>query len=161
MSGPSAVWACSKFGSHEPLQKPLSRARRPFLAHYSNNSPLGGSLRSDGRRSCGWGNGTENDHTAYRLCVRLGLEEGPAELHGQALQENDRQERSVPSPSPHARVGQRKPIRDPVNKWKQNMAGTFVKLNATQPATFCFQSQRFVLVSPNVTMRHELLHRAI
>ncbi len=39
MSGPSAVWVCSKIGSYEPLQKPLSRARSPFLAHYSNNMP--------------------------------------------------------------------------------------------------------------------------
>src|SRR5260370_18740154 len=34
-----AVWACSKIGSREPLLKPLSRARRPFLIHYSNNMP--------------------------------------------------------------------------------------------------------------------------
>jgi hypothetical protein len=59
---------------------------------------------------------TEDDQAAYRLRVRLGLEQGPAERHGQALQENDRQERSVPSPRRHARVGQRKPVRDPVKK---------------------------------------------
>src|SRR6266700_2005714 len=39
MSGPSAVWACSKIGSREPELSPLSRARRPFLVHYSNNMP--------------------------------------------------------------------------------------------------------------------------
>ena len=59
---------------------------------------------------------TEDDQAAYRLRVRLGLERGPTERHGQALQENDRQERSVPSPRRHARVGQRKPVRDPVKK---------------------------------------------
>jgi hypothetical protein len=59
---------------------------------------------------------TVDDQAAYRLRVRLGLEQGPAERHGQALQENDRQERSVPSPRRHVRVGQRKPVRDPVKK---------------------------------------------
>ena len=59
---------------------------------------------------------TEDDQAAYRLRVRLGLEQGPVERHGQALQENDRQEGSVPSPRRHARVGQRKPVRDPVKK---------------------------------------------
>jgi energy-coupling factor transporter ATP-binding protein EcfA2 len=59
---------------------------------------------------------TEDDQAAYRLRVRLGLEQGPAERHGQALQENEGQERSVPSPRRHARVGQRKPVRDPVKK---------------------------------------------
>jgi hypothetical protein len=58
----------------------------------------------------------EDGYAAYRLRVRLGLEQGPAERHGQALQENDRQESSVPSPRRHARVGQRKPVRDPVKK---------------------------------------------
>ncbi len=53
---------------------------------------------------------TEDDQAAYRLRVRLGLEQGPA------LQENDRQESSVSSPRHHARVGQRKPVRDPVKK---------------------------------------------
>src|SRR5947199_7968558 len=59
---------------------------------------------------------TEDDQAAYQLRVRLGLEQGPTERHGQALQENDRPERSVPSPRRHARVGQRKPVRDPVKK---------------------------------------------
>lgn len=36
---------------------------------------------------------TADDQAAYRLRVRLGLEQGPAQRHGQALQENDRQER--------------------------------------------------------------------
>src|SRR5258708_27653985 len=59
---------------------------------------------------------TEDDQAAYRLRVRLGLEQWPAERHGQALQEHERQERSVPSPRHHARVGQRKPVRDPLKK---------------------------------------------
>ena len=51
---------------------------------------------------------TEDEHTAYRLRVRLGLEAGPAEQ-----QEQDRQ----PPPAPrNQRVGQRKPTRDPVKK---------------------------------------------
>jgi len=58
----------------------------------------------------------EDDQAAYRLRVRLGLEQGPAELHGQALQGKGRQESSIPSPRRHARVGQRKPTRDPVKK---------------------------------------------
>jgi len=59
---------------------------------------------------------SEDDHAAYRLRVRLGLEQGPAELHGQGPQGKDRQERSIPSQRHHARVGQRKPVRDPVKK---------------------------------------------
>ncbi len=59
---------------------------------------------------------TEDDHAAYRLRVRLGLEQGPAELHGQDLQGMRRQERSIPSQRRRAHVGQRKPVRDPVKK---------------------------------------------
>jgi energy-coupling factor transporter ATP-binding protein EcfA2 len=59
---------------------------------------------------------TEDDHAAYRLRVRLGLEQGPAERHGQDLQGKGRQERNVASPRRLARVGQRKPTRDPVKK---------------------------------------------
>jgi len=58
----------------------------------------------------------EDDQAAYRLRVRLGLEQGPTERHRQALQENSRQERSVPLPRHRARVGQRKPVRDPIKK---------------------------------------------
>ena len=59
---------------------------------------------------------TEDDHAAYRLRVRLGLEQGSAQLHEQDLQGQGRQERSIPSPRRHTRVGQRKPARDPVKK---------------------------------------------
>ena len=52
---------------------------------------------------------TEDEHAAYRLRVRLGLEAGPAEQ-----QEQDR--RSQPTPRRNPRVGQRKPTRDPVKK---------------------------------------------
>jgi hypothetical protein len=51
---------------------------------------------------------TEDDHAAYRLRVRLGLEQGPAEQHEHC-------QRNMPAPHRHARVGQRKPTRDPVN----------------------------------------------
>jgi energy-coupling factor transporter ATP-binding protein EcfA2 len=56
---------------------------------------------------------TEDDHAAYRLRVRLGLEQGPAEQHRPA---NDRGRSKAPSQHPHTRVGQRKPTRDPVKK---------------------------------------------
>lgn len=56
---------------------------------------------------------TEDDHAAYRLRVRLGLEQGPAEQQGLG---NDRERSNVPSQRRHARVGQRKPTRDPVKK---------------------------------------------
>ena len=52
---------------------------------------------------------TEDEHAAYRLRVRLGLEAGPAEQ-----QEQDW--RSQPTPRRNPRVGQRKPTRDPVKK---------------------------------------------
>ena len=52
---------------------------------------------------------TEDDHAAYRLRVRLGLEAGPAEQ-----QEQDRRPQSAPRRNP--RVGQGKPTRDPVKK---------------------------------------------
>ena len=51
----------------------------------------------------------EDEHAAYRLRVRLGLEAGPAEQ-----QEQDR--RSQPAPRRNQRVGQRKPTRDLVKK---------------------------------------------
>ena len=56
---------------------------------------------------------TEDDHAAYRLRVRLGLEQGPAEQHRPG---NDRGGSNAPSQRRHARVGQRKPTRDPVKK---------------------------------------------
>src|SRR5436305_946326 len=52
---------------------------------------------------------TEDDNAAYRLRVRLGLEAGPAEQ-----QEQD--QRHVPSSHRGSRVGQRRPARDPVKK---------------------------------------------
>jgi AAA domain len=52
---------------------------------------------------------TEDDNAAYRLRVRLGLEAGPAEQ-----QEQD--QRHVPSSHRGSRVGQRRPSRDPVKK---------------------------------------------
>jgi hypothetical protein len=54
-----------------------------------------------------------DDHAAYRLRVRLGLEQGPAEQHEPG---NDRERSNVPSQRHHIRVGQRKPTRDPVKK---------------------------------------------
>ena len=59
---------------------------------------------------------TEDDHAAYRLRIRLGLEQGSAELHGQDLQGKGQQEKSIPSQRRRAHVGQRKPLRDPVKK---------------------------------------------
>jgi AAA domain-containing protein len=56
---------------------------------------------------------TEDDHAAYRLRVRLGLEQGPAEQHRPGT---DRERSNAPSQRRHARVGQRKPTRDPVKK---------------------------------------------
>ncbi len=52
---------------------------------------------------------TEDDNAAYRLRVRLGLEVGPAEQ-----QEQD--QRHLPSSHRGSRVGQRRPARDPVKK---------------------------------------------
>ena len=52
---------------------------------------------------------TEDDNAAYRLRVRLGLEAGPAEQ-----QEQD--QRHVPSSHRGSRFGQRRPARDPVKK---------------------------------------------
>ncbi len=52
---------------------------------------------------------TEDEHAAYRLRVRLGLEAGPAEQ-----QEQDQRPRSAPRRN--QRVGLRKPTRDPVKK---------------------------------------------
>jgi len=56
---------------------------------------------------------TEDDHAAYRLRARLGLEQGPAEQHRPG---DDRGRSNTPSQRRHARVGQRKPTRDPVKK---------------------------------------------
>jgi hypothetical protein len=53
---------------------------------------------------------TEDDNAAYRLRVRLGLEQGPAQQQEQGWAKG--QGSSLPRPSP--RVGQRKPQRDPV-----------------------------------------------
>jgi len=51
----------------------------------------------------------EDNHAAYRLRVRLGLEHGPAEQHEQG-------QPSRPSLRRQSRVGQRKPTRDLVKK---------------------------------------------
>ena len=55
---------------------------------------------------------TEDDNAAYRLRVRLGLEPGPARQ--QERQEKRPWQRDNPSQRRSPRVGQRKPIRDPV-----------------------------------------------
>jgi predicted ATPase len=52
---------------------------------------------------------TEDDNAAYRLRVRLGLEQGPAEQQEHGQQNISPQRRQ-------SRVGQRKPNRDPVKK---------------------------------------------
>jgi hypothetical protein len=52
---------------------------------------------------------TEDDHAAYRLRIRLGLEHGPVEQHEQG-------QGDTPSQRRQSRVGQRKPARDPVKK---------------------------------------------
>lgn len=52
---------------------------------------------------------TEDEHAAYRLRIRLGLEQGPAEQHEQG-------QCNSPSPRRQSRVGQRKPARDPVQR---------------------------------------------
>jgi energy-coupling factor transporter ATP-binding protein EcfA2 len=51
---------------------------------------------------------TEDDNAAYRLRVRLGLEQGPAQQQGQAKGQGSNRTRQSQS------VGQRKPRRDPV-----------------------------------------------
>ena len=51
---------------------------------------------------------TEDDNAAYRLRVRLGLEQGPAQQHKQVKGQGSSHTRSS------QRVGQRKPQRDPV-----------------------------------------------
>lgn len=51
---------------------------------------------------------TEDDNAAYRLRVRLGLEQGPAQQQGQAKGQGSSRTR------PSQRVGQRNPQRDPV-----------------------------------------------
>ena len=98
----------------ETLEQGEKTLSRPLLEQHALSVDRCGQMVSeavDGETAL-----TEDDQAAYRLRVRLGLEQGPTERHGQALQGNDRQERSVPSPRPHARVGQRKPVRDPVKK---------------------------------------------
>jgi hypothetical protein len=55
---------------------------------------------------------TEDENAAYRLRVRLGLEPGPA--HQQERQEKRQLQKGNPSQRRSPRVGQRKPIRDPV-----------------------------------------------
>ena len=52
---------------------------------------------------------TEDDNAAYRLRVRLGLEQGLAE-------QQESSPRNNPSPRRGARVGDRKPTRDPIKK---------------------------------------------
>ena len=95
----------------EQGEKTLSR---PLLEQYALSVDRCGQMVSEA--VAGETALTEDDQAAYRLRVRLGLEQGPTERHGPALPENDRQESSVPSPRRHARVGQRKPIRDQVKK---------------------------------------------
>ena len=52
---------------------------------------------------------TEDAHAAYRLRVRLGLDQGPAEQNEQGQGKTASQRRQ-------SRVGQRKPARDPVKE---------------------------------------------
>lgn len=52
---------------------------------------------------------TEDDHAAYQLRVRLGLEAGPVEQQKQGRQ-------SQSTPRRNLRIGQRNPTRDPVKK---------------------------------------------
>jgi len=111
------VWACSKIGSRtlaEALEQGEKTLSRPLLEQYALSVDRCGQMVSEA--VAGETALNEDDHAAYRLRVRLGLEQGPAELHGQGPQGKDRQESSVPSPRRHARVGQRKPVRDPVKK---------------------------------------------
>ena len=98
----------------EALEQSEKTLSRTLLEHHALSVDRCGQMVSEA--VAGETALTENDHAAYRLRVRLGLEEVPAERHGQALQEVDRQERSVTSRRPHARVGQRKAVRDPVKK---------------------------------------------
>ncbi len=98
----------------EALEQGEKTLSRPLLEQHALSVDRCGQMVSEA--VAGEAALTEDDQAAYRLRVRLGLEQGPTERHGQALQENERQERSVPSPRRHARVGQRKPVRDPVKK---------------------------------------------
>jgi hypothetical protein len=98
----------------EALERGEKSLSRPLLEQYALSVDRCGQMVSEA--VAGETALTEDDQAAYRLRVRLGLEQRPTERHRPALQENDRQERSVPSPRRHARVGQRKPARDPVKK---------------------------------------------
>ncbi len=98
----------------EALEQGEKTLSRPLLEQYALSVDRCGQMVSEA--VAGETALTEDDQAAYRLRVRLGLEQRSPERHGQALQENDRQERSVPSQRRHARVGQRKPVRDPVKK---------------------------------------------
>jgi energy-coupling factor transporter ATP-binding protein EcfA2 len=98
----------------EALEQGEKTLSRPLLEQYALSVDRCGQMVSEA--VAGETALTEDDQAAYRLRVRLGLEQRPTEQHGPALQENDRQEMSVPSPRRHARVGQRKPVRDPVKK---------------------------------------------
>ena len=98
----------------EALEQGEKSLSRPLLEHHALSVDRCGQMVSEA--VAGETALTEDEQAAYRLRVRLGLEQGPTERHGQALQGNDRQERSVRSPRHHARVGQRKPVRDPVKK---------------------------------------------
>jgi len=57
---------------------------------------------------------TEDDHAAYRLRVRLGLEQGPMPHQGQKQQDKGQGVGSIPSQAYAHRVGHRKPHRDRV-----------------------------------------------
>ena len=57
---------------------------------------------------------TEDDHAAYRLRVRLGLESGPASQQEGVSQKKETFTGNVSSQHHSRRVGQRKPNRDPV-----------------------------------------------
>ncbi len=98
----------------EALEQGEKTLSRPLLEQYALSVDRCGQMVSEA--VAGETALTEDDQAAYRLRVRLGLEQRPPERHGPALQENDRQEMSVPSQRRHARVGQRKPVRDPVKK---------------------------------------------
>ena len=98
----------------EALEQGEKTLSRPLLEYHALSLDRCGQMVSEA--VAGETALTADDQAAYRLRVRLGLEQGPTERHGQALQENERQERSVPSLRRHARVGQRKPVRDPVKK---------------------------------------------
>ncbi len=52
-------------------------------------------------------------------------------------------------------------VRDPVKKWKQNVAGTLVKQFVTHPATNCFQSQEVRFARINGHLGLYMLHKLV